>query len=148
MMKTSQIIGLTVLSLVLGACGQQGGDEQTATEVGVESLSKEQLLARRAEDRWQALIAWDMEKAYGYLSPGTRQTLPLSVYAKKKTMAPLQYKGAVVKSTQCEDQVCALKLELNYIYQGSVSAMQGQEMTSTITEKWIAADDNWFYVPD
>lgn len=148
MMKTSRITGLTVLFLMLGACGQQGGDKQAETEVGVESLSKEQSSARRAEDRWQALIAWDMEKAYGYLSPGTRQTLPLSAYAKKMTMSPVHYKGVVVKSTQCEKQVCTLKVELSYIYQGSVSAMQGQEMSSPVTEKWVMADDNWFYVPD
>lgn len=148
MMKISRIIGWTFLSLMLGACSQQEGDEQAAAEVEVEPASTEQLLAKRAEERWQALIAWDMEKAYGYLSPGTRQTLPLSVYVKKSTMGPVQYKTIVVKSTQCEEQVCTLELDLSYIYQGSVSAMQGQEMSSAITEKWIAADDNWFYVPE
>jgi hypothetical protein len=148
MKKTSRIIGFSVLALLLVACGQQEGDENASTEVGAESASNEQLSTRRAEDRWQALIAWDIEKAYGYLSPGTRQTLPLSAYAKKNARGPAQYKRAVVKSTQCENQVCTLKLELHYIYLGSVAALQGQEMTSKITEKWIVADNNWFYVPD
>ena len=110
---------------MLGACGQEGGDEPAETEVGAESMSGEQLVIQRAEDRWQSLIAWDMEKAYGYLSPGTRQGMPLPVYMKKNAMAPMQYTGAVVKSTQCENQVCTLKVEIRYIYQGSVSRGAG-----------------------
>ena len=148
MTRTSRIVGLTAVALMLGACGPEGGDQQVAPEPKVEALGADQLTTRRAEERWQALIAWDQEKAYSYLSPGTRQAISLAAYAKKNTMAPVQYEGAVVKSTQCENKVCTVMLELRYIYRGSVAAMQGQEMTSTITEKWIEADGNWFYVPD
>ena len=147
-MKVLQIIGLTALLFILVACGQQDSGEQTGKQVEEQTLSVEELLTQRAEDRWQAVIAWDMEKAYGYLSPGTRQSLPLQVYAKKNLMGPVQYKDAVVKSTQCEEQVCTLKLDLHYLYQGSISAMQGTEMSSAVTEKWVKADNNWFYVPD
>ena len=141
-------MGLAGLALMLGACGQEGGNEQAKTEVGAESISGEQLVMQRAEDRWQSLIDWDIDKAYGYLSPGTRQRMPLPVYAKTKAIAPMQYTGAVVKNTQCEKEVCTLKVEIRYLYQGSVRAAQGQEMSSLVTEKWIMADDNWFYVPD
>lgn len=148
MLKRLRIIGLAGLVVMLGACGQQGGNEQAETEVGAGSLSGEQRVIQRAEGRWQSLIAWDMEKSYSYLSPGTRQRMPLSVYMKKKALAPMQYTGAVVKNTQCENQVCTLKVQISYLYQGTVSAAQGQEMSSTITENWIMADGNWFYVPD
>ena len=148
MLKISRIMGLVAIGLVLGACTQQGGDGQPETTVETGSLSGEQLVSRRAEDRWQSLVAWDMKKAYGYLSPGTRQSMPLSVYMKKNAVAPMEYTGAVVKNTQCENQVCTLKVQISYLYQGSVSAARGQEMSSTITENWIMADGNWFYVPD
>jgi len=145
---TFQIIALTSIVLMLGACSQQGADEQAATEAKARPVSKEQLLARRAEDRWQALVDLDMERSYGYLSPGTRQVMPLSVYVTKRVAGPAQVQGAVVKNTRCEDLVCTLEVELRYIYNGSVAAMRGQELTSTVKEKWIVSGENWFYVPD
>ena len=148
MTRTSRIVGLATVALMLGACGPPGSDQQVETEPRVEALGADQLSARRAEERWQALIAWDQEKAYSYLSPGTRQVISLAAYAKKNAMAPLHYEAVVLKSTQCENQVCTLKVQISYLYQGSVSAARGQEMSSTITENWIMADGNWFYVPD
>ena len=148
MTRTSRIVGLATVALMLGACGPPGSDQQVETEPRVEALGADQLSARRAEERWQALIAWDQEKAYSYLSPGTRQVISLAAYAKKNAMAPVHYEDVVVKSTQCENQVCTVTLELHYIYRGSVAAMRGQAMSSTITEKWVEADGSWFYVPD
>ena len=133
---------------MLAACDQNSGDQQAETAAKTGSMSGEQMVIQRADDRWQSLIAWDMEKAYGYLSPGPRERMPLSVYMKKNAVAPMEYTGAVVKNTQCENQVCTLKVQISYLYQGSVSAARGQEMSSTITENWIMADGNWFYVPD
>lgn len=148
MTRVFKVLSIAGLALVLAACGEQGAEQKTASEAEAKPVSTEELLAQRSQDRWQALIGWDMEKAYAYLSPGTRQALSLPVYMKKQATSPVQMKDAVVKSTQCEESVCTLKLELSYIYQGSVRAMQGQEMTSPVTEKWVMADDNWFYVPD
>lgn len=148
MNKTSRTICLAALVSVLAACSQQDADGLAATESKAKPVSKEQLLTQRAEDRWQALIDLDMERSYGYLSPGARQVTSLSAYATKKTASPAQVQGAVVKSTRCEDLVCTLEVELRYIYNGSVTAMRGQELTSTVKEKWIATDENWFYVPN
>ncbi len=134
--------------MTLTACGEQGAEQKSVSEAEVKPVSTEELLTQRAQDRWQALIAWDMEKAYSLLSPGTRQAMPLAAYSKKQATSPVQMKDAVVKSTQCEEEVCTLRIELRYIYNGSVAAMRGQEQTSTVTEKWVAADDSWYYVPN
>ncbi|MCP4433564.1 MAG: hypothetical protein GY806_21510 [Gammaproteobacteria bacterium] len=148
MNRSTRIIGVVIFTSVLSACSQQDADKSTASQAEVKPVSKELLLTQRAEDRWQALIAWDMEKAYAYLSPGTREAMPLPVYMKKQAVSPFQMTDAVVKNTQCGEQVCTLKMELRYIYNGTVAAMRGQEDITRITEKWIEADGNWFYMPN
>ena len=49
---------------------------------------------KRATERWNFLIAHQAEKAYDYLSPGTRETQTRERYAKSMNSRPVQWTQA------------------------------------------------------
>ena len=58
---------------MLAACATTGGvTAESPLEV------KQAAVTERAKARWQAVIDGDVEKAYGYLSPGSKAVTSLS----------------------------------------------------------------------
>ena len=107
----------------------------------------EEVVAQRATARWQAMIDKDVEKAYGFISPGVRSTTPMNVFQGQVYSRAIDRRGAEIVSVKCEPQVCDVKVKLTYVYYGSVAAMAGQESHSILDERWILSDGAWWYVP-
>ena len=59
----------------------------------------------------------------------------------------LEWTGGKVNSVACEETICRVKIDLTYLYQGYVEAMQGQESTSVVDENWVLSEGEWWYVP-
>ncbi len=91
----------------------------------------------RALERWDALIKGDLDAAYNYLSPASRETMPLDVYkAKHKTG---MYRAVKVDAVDCEAEVCTVTLSLTFDYKRT----KGIQMP--LVEKWLIADGKaWF----
>jgi hypothetical protein len=94
-------------------------------------------VAKRALGRWDALIKGDLDAAYTYLSPASRETMPLDVYkAKHRTGL---YRAAQVDSVDCEVEVCIVTLSLTFDYRRT----KGIKMP--LVEKWlISGGKAWF----
>lgn len=94
-------------------------------------------MTKRALGRWDALIKGDLDAAYTYLSPASRETLPLDIYkAKHKTGL---YRAAQVDSVDCEAEVCTVTLSLTFDYKRT----KGIKMP--LVEKWlISGGKAWF----
>ena len=107
----------------------------------------EEVVAERAAARWQAMIDKDVEKAYGFISPGLRSTTPMNVFQGQVYTRTMERKRAEVLSVACEPDVCTAKVKLTYIYRGAMAAMAGQESHSILDERWIRSDGAWWYVP-
>ena len=109
--------------------------------------SPEERVAERAAARWDAMIARDAERAYGFISPGMRSTIPLHVFEGQVNSRAIIRKKADVASVSCEAEVCTVKVDLTYVYMGGMTALVGQETESSLTERWIATEGDWWYVP-
>jgi hypothetical protein len=99
--------------------------------------AKKDAVATRALGRWDALIKGDLDAAYNYLSPASRETMPLDVYkAKHKTG---MYRAIQVDAVDCEAEVCTVTLSLTFDYKRT----KGIKMP--LVEKWlISGGKAWF----
>jgi hypothetical protein len=100
---------------------------------------------QRAVERWNYLIAHQAEKAYDYLSPGTRETQTRESYASAMNSRPVRWTAAKFNRKECDADRCKVYIDVTY----SV-AMQGAgaiESTSTQTETWVRVKDDWYFLP-
>jgi len=135
-------VGLAAVVLIASGCGS--GDDGARPESGA---PQEQVRARAAE-RWSALVDRQFDKAYEYLTPGERQAVDAQSYAVRMATSAgtTEWVKADVRDVACETEICQVQVGLTYIYRGSISAMQGQEMQDVLQEKWILVNGAWWYV--
>ena len=128
-------LGFLGLALLLSACATAPGGHSAASYAG---KSIEDQVTERATKRWQALIAGDLDAAYGYFSPATKATYPLDLY--KVRMRPGIWRNAKVDSVKCADSVC----EVTVVVTVDHARLQG--IVTPVAERWIIQDGLAWYV--
>lgn len=101
----------------------------------------EQLVAQRAAARWQALIAGDFEKAYGFTTPSYRALTPFERY-RAGIGGAVTWLGAEVVRVECETEKCTavIKIEARPMlatpYKGTI--------TTGVDETWLLEQGQWW----
>lgn len=114
------------------------------------ACQKNEDLPTSVNQRWAAVASQDYETAYGYFSPGYRETESLDSYRLRMASARLnvQWKEGAFESQQCSDeQVCEVKVNILYEYSFPKRSMGGMEVNTSMTENWINLDGKWYLVP-
>ena len=124
---------LIVVVLVLSA-----GCANESPSAGAKGQSAEQLVTIRAQARWDALRAAQYDKAYAFISPTTRQTLPAEVY--RGRISGASWLGAQVVKVVCEPEICDVSIKLEYY------VLPNLKDTQVVEEKWISDSGNWWFV--
>lgn len=127
-------VGFLGLTLLLSGCATAPGGSAASNP----GKSIEDQVAERAAKRWQALIAGDLDAAYGYFSPATKATYPLDLY--KVRMRPGIWRDAKVDSVKCADSVCEVTVVL------TVDHARLQGIVTPVAERWIIQDGTAWYV--
>jgi len=127
------LVVAVVISCAMTGCAtvQQSG-AGAATTV-------QKTVSARAEARWQTLIAKDLDKAYEFLSPGSKAANPLAIY--KAKIKPLDWRSAKVVAADCDNDKCSVKLNLSFVHQRA-----GGEIATIIEETWIKDSGSWWFV--
>lgn len=132
--NSTKQLGALLLVFVFGLAGCAGtGVKQDG---GVDA---KEVVAKRVQSRWDALIKGDLAAAYEYLSPGTRSIMPLDSYRTK--IKPGRWKKVSVDSVACEQDRCEVVIVLEYSYRDMKSIESRQN------EIWLHESGNWWYVP-
>ena len=92
----------------------------------------------RVTERWQALIAGDVERAYGFLSPASREVTSLAQY--KARVKPEGFRNVKVESVDCQEDVCKVRVILTYDHR----LMKAIE--TPLEESWILDKGRFWYV--
>jgi hypothetical protein len=121
-------VGALILASLLAACGSAPKQAQVPPEQAVKAL---------AQERWNALIAGDVSRVYGYMSPAARQALSLEAFRDSIRLGFFQ-KADVVK-VECQPDVCDVQLQVAYVYRGS-------SIVTPVRESWIRSGDGWWHV--
>ena len=103
------------------------------------AVSSESQVSAKAEARWQALIAKDLDKAYEFLSPGSKSAYTVQLY--KGMIRPLDWRTGKALSASCEGEKCSVKVQITFFHQRA-----GGELGTVLTETWIKDAGNWWYV--
>src|SRR5689334_17224278 len=117
-----------VAAVILGGCAAAGtarGDKD--------------VVAQRAQERWDLLVKNDFTGAYRYLSPGSRQilTTPDAYSAEFRRNF---WSGAKVDQVSCPTaEVCEVEVWIEY-------QSRGIKMRTPVHEKWVRQDSNWWFV--
>ena len=122
------IAGLVVL-IVAAGCSSPGGSltRDASPEV------KQAAVKERVTARWAALIRGDVDSAYGFLSPTSRETVSLAAYRARSGSA--QWRAAAIESITCEVEACKVELRVTYDYPVQGRMMQG--IQTSMSETWV-----------
>jgi hypothetical protein len=104
---------------------------------------------KRAVERWNFLIAKQADKAYDYLSPGTRQTQSRETYAAAMNTRPVNWTSAKFNRKECDVDRCKVYIDVSYSVSLPGSSIGGTPIksTSTQSEIWVHVDDGWYFLP-
>ena len=103
----------------------------------------EQIVAERAEARWQHLIKQDFAGAYAYLTPAYRDVVPQEQYRRRFGSAGA-WTNAIVHEVKCEPEACTVKVRITTQLRIPKFAARLPEVSSYIDERWVREDGQWW----
>lgn len=106
----------------------------------------EEVVAERAQARWDAMVAREFETAWGYYTPGFREKTEAAVFRVQMSQRPIRWDSAAVTSTECaEEDKCEVAARVGYTAVGAPGQLAGMQNERTIRETWIRLDGQWWY---
>lgn len=99
--------------------------------------AKQAAVKERATAKWEAMIKDDLDAAYRYMSPASRQVVSLDKY--KANTRRGAFRAAQIDSVRCEGDACVVKLMVTYDHR----LMKG--VVTPVSEAWLFDDGQaWF----
>ncbi|MCC7215785.1 MAG: hypothetical protein IT517_03370 [Burkholderiales bacterium] len=123
-----QVGAAAIAAVMLGVAGCATGPVGQAPQ-GDSPEARAELVKRRAQARWDALIKGDVKAAYDYLSPASRAVTSLERYQAKTNTAG--FRSIRLDGVACEAEACKVRLWLTIDHR----VMQG--VTVPIEETWV-----------
>ena len=105
--------------------------------VSVAPVTPEQAVKARAQARWDALVAGQFDKAFEFITPSGRSTLPFDVF--RGRLSGTSWRKASVTSATCEPEVCDVTVTLD------VDVLPNLPQQIPISEKWLLVDGKWWF---
>ena len=132
--RKSGIWGLAAwASVVLLGCASLGGvTTESAPEV------KQKAAMERAKARWQAVMDGNVERAYEFLSAGSKASASLAIYGGRARLKG--FRSVVVPSAACETETC--KVRVNVVLDHRL--MKG--IPFDMDENWVLENGQYWYV--
>ena len=99
--------------------------------------AKQAAVRERAVAKWEAMVKDDLDAAYRYMSPASRQVVSLDKY--KANTRRNAFRAAQIDAVQCEGDACIVKLTVTYDHK----LMKG--IVTPVSEAWVFDDgQSWF----
>lgn len=107
-------------------------------------LDKQEIVAKLAQSRWDALRRMDFEAAYKLMSPASRPMVTLEEFRTRSSK--VTWKTASVRNVECfADDLCTVRVDAKYSYRLRLG--KEVETDHVVTETWRNLADGWWYVP-
>ena len=100
--------------------------------------SDQEIVAEKAQKRWNALVAGDFKAAYEMISPAGRSIVTQEGWS--GTLKRGFWKDARVTEVTCASpELCEVRLEIEYDY-------RGRRTRTPFEEKWVKQDSAWWFL--
>ena len=112
------------------------------------SEKQQQALEQRVSERWQTLIAKDFDSAWEFTTPNYRRVFPKSLYVNKFSYAvDWELTGIEVVNYDAPAAVASVVVRVmsKPTKQTSSASIKLGALPTTIGEKWILIDRQWWY---
>jgi hypothetical protein len=119
--------------VVMSGCATMGGLTKDAAPE-----AKSAAVTERVKARWAAMIDGNLDLAYTFLSPASKEIVPLAAY--KQQARGSGYRAIKVESVECDGAVCKVRVVLTYDHR----LMKG--MMTPLDEKWVIEEGKAWYV--
>lgn len=129
------LMGLTLL-LTLSSCAVSPSGDGGAGTGSAEAVRD--LVSARVNARWDALIRGDLDAAYAYSSPGTKQAMTLERF--KRITRKEGFRSATIDKMDCDAVHCDVGLTVIY----DVGKVKG--LRTTLKEPWVIENGQAWYV--
>jgi hypothetical protein len=117
----------TALAATLVGCANLPGRDATTT------------VQERAQARWNALVAGQIDKAYTYTAPSFRAITPYDIY-RGSFGAGASWQAADVIDVRCETERCEVAVRLRI----QIPAGHLGPITTDAKEVWIQENGQWW----
>ena len=131
--NAARLAACAVFLIVLGCATPGGGGLNDASPE-----ARRGAVTERANARWAALIRGDLDAAYAYMSPASRELVSLDQF--KVRMRTSGFREAKVDSVECEAEACKVHILLTYDHR----LMSG--ITTPLLESWVLDKGQYWYV--
>jgi len=111
---------------------------------GAPFLDKQEIVAKLAQSRWDALRNKDFDAAYKLMSPASRPMITLEDFRSRSSK--VTWKAASVGKVECSaNDLCTVQVDAKYSYRLRL----GKEVENdhVVTETWRNTAGGWWYVP-
>jgi hypothetical protein len=105
------------------------------------------IVAERAQARWDALLARDYATAYSYYSPGFRSRVSVVDLEIKIRLQRVRWTGAKYRDHTCTGDTCTVRVDVNYEVSAPVPGVSVWKSVQLIEEQWLRTGGEWWYVP-
>lgn len=129
--RRSLLAASLLVAAFLAGCATTGG-----------ASSPDQVVGKRAQERWDLLLKSDYSKAYDYLSPAQRAVASRQSYINRFGEGA-QWLSAKLQSVSCEsNERCnaVLQIETQVVARGF-----NAPITTKVTEIWVNDEGNWWF---
>ena len=129
--------------LLFGASCSEQSSPQVSADPDLDRLEQ------RVRERWNTLIAKDFKSTWEFNTPNYRRVFPKELYIGKFSYA-LDWQLTEVKVVNYDAAAAVASVEARVmsssIKQTSASARAFGKMPTTIREKWMFIDGEWWYL--
>ena len=102
----------------------------------------------RAQARWDALLAADLDTAYALYSPGYRSSHSRTDFEIDLRSRRVRWTGAKVLEASCEADMCSVESKVDYKVNKPVPGVPEWKSSEKIVERWVRVDGQWWFLPD
>ena len=119
-------------------------EQRAAMKQKWESMTPEQKAAarERIKERWDSMMKGDVEKAYEYLSPASRETLSKQNYLRRRA-GGRYWRSVTIPKVECAADLCKVSIELVYDLSPDLKGLKRE-----FVETWILDGGTWWLVQD
>ena len=112
------------------------------------SVPKTDPVVERAQARWDALIAGNLEMAYTFYSPGYRSGTSLIDFGVDMRTRKVQWTSATYRSHTCDGDRCKVLFDVGFRVPRPVPGLNVYDGKDTVEDTWIRSNGQWWYLPN